>query len=102
MLTSFQKFLGIILFVGILAGCQSLTGQPTGEYIDDAAITAEVKTHLANNQVSSLPRVEVETIDGKVHLTGVVKSEADKTEATRVVRQVKGVKQVDNDLVVRP
>ena len=75
--------------MGMLAGCQSMTGQTTGEYIDDAGVTAAVKSHLANQQVSSLARVEVETVNGNVHLTGVVKSEADKAEAARLAKSVR-------------
>ncbi len=101
MLKVVQLFLGILVLAGMLAGCQSMTGQPAGEYMDDAGITTAVKTKLANNQVSSLPRVEVETVNGVVHLTGVVKSDSDKAAAARLAKEVKGVKRVDNDLSVR-
>jgi osmotically-inducible protein OsmY len=43
----------------------------------------------------------VETVQGKVHLTGIVKSEADKAEAARLAKSVKGVKRIDNDLMVQ-
>jgi osmotically-inducible protein OsmY len=97
-----QSVLGLMMLLGVLAGCQSMSGQTTGEYIDDAGLTAAVKTKLTNQQVSSLTRVEVETVQGKVHLTGIVKSEADKAEAARLAKSVKGVKRIDNDLMVQP
>lgn len=97
-----RLILGMFVVMGMLAGCQSMTGQTTGEYIDDAGLTAAIKTRLTNNQVSSLTRVEVETVNGVVHLTGVVKSEADRAEASRVAQQVTGVKRVDNDLTIQP
>lgn len=97
-----QSVLGLMLLMGVLAGCQSMTGQTAGEYIDDSSLTTAVKAKLTNQQVSSLTRVEVETVNGKVHLTGVVKSAADKAEAARLAKSVKGVKEVDNDLMVQP
>jgi osmotically-inducible protein OsmY len=97
-----QSVLGLMMLLGVLAGCQSMSGQTTGEYIDDAGLTAAVKTKLTNQQVSSLTRVQVETVQGKVHLTGIVKSEADKAEAARLAKSVKGVKRIDNDLMVQP
>jgi osmotically-inducible protein OsmY len=97
-----QSVLGLMMLLGVLAGCQSMSGQTTGEYIDDAGLTAAVKTKLTNQQVSSLTRVEVETVQGQVHLTGIVKSEADKAEAARLAKSVKGVKRIDNDLMVQP
>lgn len=101
MLKAIRMFLGMAVVIGLLAGCQSMTGQTTGEYVDDASVTAAVKTKLANQQPSSLSRVEIETVNGVVHLIGVVKTEADKAEAARLAKQVKGVKRVDNDLTVQ-
>ncbi len=101
MIKAIQMFLSIAAVMGLLAGCQSTTGQTTGEYIDDASLTASVKTKLTTQQPSSLPRIEVETVNGVVHLIGVAKTDADKTEAARLARQVKGVKRVDNDLIVQ-
>jgi len=39
-------------------------------------------------------------IEGKVTLTGTVNSEDLKTRAARLVKAVKGVKQVDNQIIV--
>lgn len=101
MLRSIRTFLSIAVLMGLLMGCQSMSGQTTGEYVDDASVTAAVKTKLANQQPSSLSRVEVETVKGVVHLIGVAKTDADKAEAARLAKLVKGVKRVDNDLTVQ-
>ena len=76
-----QSVLGILLLLVLMTGCQAMTGQTTGSYVDDTAITTGVKAKLANNQVSSLSRVEVETVNGVVHLTGVVQTNENKAEA---------------------
>ena len=39
-------------------------------------------------------------VNGKVTLLGIVKTEALKTQVERVVKQVKGVKDVDNQITV--
>lgn len=101
MLRSIRTFLSIAVLMGLLMGCQSTTGQTTGAYVDDASVTAAVKTKLANQQPSSMSRVEVETVNGVVHLTGVAQTDADKGEAARLAKLVKGVKRVDNDLTVQ-
>lgn len=101
MLKTIHAFLIVAVFVGLLVGCQSMTGQTTGEYIDDASVTAAVKTKLANQKTSSLSRIEVETVKGVVHLMGVAETKGDKAEAARLANQVKGVKRVDNDLTVQ-
>ncbi|MCA9423180.1 MAG: BON domain-containing protein [Nitrospira sp.] len=101
MLKAIQTYLRMAVVMGLLVGCQSMTGQTTGDYVDDASVTAAVKTKLANQQPSSLSRVEVETVKGVVHLMGVAKTEEDKKEAGRLTKQVKGVKRVDNDLTVQ-
>lgn len=95
-------FLGLLFCAGLLAGCQSMTGQTTGEYVDDAMVTTAVKAKLTNNQVASLTRVEVETVNGVVHLTGVAPTESSKAQAGRLAKEVKGVKRVDNDLTIQP
>lgn len=97
-----QLFLGMMFCAGLLTGCQSMTGQTTGEYVDDAMVTTAVKAKLTNNQVASLTRFEVETVNGVVHLTGVAPSESSKAQASRLAKEVKGVKRVDNDLTVQP
>ncbi len=101
MLKGIQTVLGIFLLVVLTVGCQAMSGQTAGAYVDDTTITTGVKAKLANNQVSSLSRVEVETVNGVVHLTGIVKSSEDKAQAARVASSVDGVKRVDNDLTIQ-
>jgi sporulation protein YlmC with PRC-barrel domain len=66
----------------------------------DTMITADVKTKLAKEKLGTLTKVDVDTKDGVVHLTGTVDNEGMKTRATEVVRDVKGVREVRNDLRV--
>jgi hyperosmotically inducible protein len=72
----------------------------TGEVLTDAAITSEVKTKfLAEPGVSGLA-INVDTTNGVVTLTGMVKSQAEVNKAMMVARNSKGVKRVVNHLKV--
>ena len=98
------RVLFVLLMTGLLslAGCAGEgTAKSTGEYIDDSAITAKVKSAmLADESVSGL-KVNVETFKGTVQLSGFVDTEAEARRAVEIARGVKGVKSVKNDLVIR-
>ncbi|HEY3158572.1 MAG TPA: BON domain-containing protein [Vicinamibacterales bacterium] len=72
----------------------------TGEVLTDAAVTSEVKTKfLAEPGVSGL-NINVDTTNGVVTLTGMVKSQAEANKAMTIARNSKGVKRVVNHLKV--
>ena len=84
-----------------LAACSSMTGKSLGENIDDAGITAAVKSKLAAEKISTVTRIDVDTNQGVVALNGTVQSEAMRTRASQVAREVKGVRDVVNNLRVQ-
>lgn len=85
------------------AGCAVTDGQSTvGQYADDATITAKVKAKMAEDTAVSASRISVETLNGTVQLTGFATSQAEKTKAEGLARSVENVKQVRNNIVVRP
>ncbi len=90
--------LGMLTFV---AGCQTMTGETVGQNIDDASITTAVKAKLAGDHAGNLIRVGVETVRNTVYLTGVVTSQDYKERAGQLAREVKGVKDVVNNLQVQ-
>ena len=69
-----------------------------GEKVDDATITASVKTKLVSEHAKSLLAVNVDTKDGVVHLQGTVPTVEDRFQAERLARATKGVTDVKNDL----
>ena len=85
----------------LVAGCQAMTGRTMGENIDDSYITSAVKTKLASDKLVSLTRVEVETNNGVVYLTGQVETAEQRSHIGSLASQVKGVKKVVNNLQVR-
>ena len=90
--------LTIVLILG--AGCRSTTGESVGQNIDDATITTEVKSKLANEKTSNLTRISVATAKGHVSLTGVVSTPADRARAEQIARSVAGVTGVANNLQI--
>jgi osmotically-inducible protein OsmY len=88
----------VVLF--FMTGCQAMTGQTMGENIDDSYITGAVKTQLASDKMVSLTRVEVETNNGVVYLTGQVQTAEQRSHIGSLASQVKGVKRVVNNLQV--
>lgn len=89
---------------GALAACSVTSGRESGEeYADNAAITAKVKTALANDGgISLFNKVSVETLDQVVQLSGFVPTQGDKIRAGEIAAGVEGVRSVRNDLVVQP
>jgi len=81
-----------------LVGCAST--RTIGEEASDAAITAKVKSRLAADPDVSAREIDVDTLDGRVRLSGVVDSRYERAEAVRVARRTEGVRAVDNDLRV--
>jgi len=67
---------------------------------NDGAVQTAIDKKISDDPTISTLGVSTTVLDGKVTLTGTVKSEALKSQVDRMVRGVKGVKQVDNQIVV--
>ncbi len=77
-------------------------GREVGPYARDAAITARVKARLtADPEINSF-QIDVDTIDGKVTLSGKVPTEHVRDEAEHLARTTEGVAEVTNRLEVGP
>jgi len=84
-------------------GCAVTSGQSSvGAYVDDTAITTQVKAKFAEDPTVSAMRINVETLQGTVQLAGFATNETEKARAAQIARGVGGVKDIRNDIVVRP
>jgi hyperosmotically inducible protein len=73
-------------------------GRTVAETVDDAGITINVKGRLLDDpQVKGL-RIDVDTRDGVVFLTGSVGSDAERQKAIPLARNTKGVRDVKANL----
>jgi hyperosmotically inducible periplasmic protein len=96
------RSISVVIFVTtLLNGCVALTGKTAGRNVDDATITASVKTKLAAERAATLTSVDVDTNQGVVYLNGVVESVAMKQHAAEVAQQVAGVTKVVNNLQIQ-
>ncbi|MBI5255701.1 MAG: BON domain-containing protein [Burkholderiales bacterium] len=85
------------------AGCAVTRGQETvGAYVDDTAITTAVKSRFIENKQVDAASISVETLNGTVMLSGFAKSATEKATAETLAWKVSGVKQVKNEIAVRP
>jgi cell division protein FtsN len=67
---------------------------------DDANVQAAVDKKLSDDQTLSSLGITATVLNGKVTLMGMVKTEGLKTQVERAVRNVKGVKSIDNQISV--
>lgn len=67
---------------------------------DDATIQMAVDKKLTEDPTLSSLGITATVLNGKVTLTGIVKSEALKAQVERAVRNIKGVTAVDNQISV--
>ena len=71
-----------------------------GDKIDDASITAQVKSSLLSHRSTSALKTKVETTDGVVTVTGIAKNDAEKTLVTKLVTDINGVVSVINNMTI--
>ena len=91
--------LAVLIFT---AGCGAAAGRTgVNRAIDDATITTRVKTALINAPVDSIARIDVETRQGVVTLSGRVNSKDEEAKAIALARTVKGVTDVKSALQVQ-
>jgi hyperosmotically inducible periplasmic protein len=75
--------------------------RPAGVVIDDAMITAKVKSSLLADSGTKGLKIDVDTKSGVVQLKGNVASDTERTLAQNLAAKVEGVKSVDNKLAVK-
>ena len=106
MKSSMRLFLAAAAALGI-AACASTDrtsekSETVGKYVDDATVTAKVKTAIASDVgVRAASNVNVETSDGTVQLSGFADSQDQASRAADAARKVGGVRTVKNDVRVK-
>ncbi len=71
-----------------------------GEKIDDASITAQIKSSLAVRKSTSALHTNVTTRDGVVTLTGEARNGAEKDLVTKLAENIDGVRNVHNEMSI--
>jgi BON domain-containing protein len=77
------------------------TSSGTTESVNmDSTIQAAIDKRLTDDPAFSTLGITASVVNGKVMLIGTVKTEAVKADIERMVKQIKGVKEVDNQIIV--
>jgi hyperosmotically inducible periplasmic protein len=86
----------LMIFLAVaLAACSE-------RQVDDALLTAKVKAQMTADGRISPTRVDVDTLNGNVTLSGETPTQAEKSAAEEVAREVVGVRGVSNQIIVNP
>ena len=99
------KLIGALLLFGSVMGPMAANAvdsstDTTGQYFDDATITAKVKAAFAEDKAVKGRDISVRTDHGVVDLTGTVNSKDESDRATQLATNVKSVRAVHNNLTV--
>lgn len=87
----------------LASGCAVTRDQSTvKQFVDDSAITTQVKARFAESPVVSAMAIKVKTLNGTVQLSGFAKNASEREAAESIARSVANVKDVRNDIVVQP
>jgi osmotically-inducible protein OsmY len=76
-------------------------GASAGAKVDDASITAKVNASLAKDKDLSAVKIDVDTQNGVVTLSGPAPTATAKERASQIARNVKGVSSVNNQLTIK-
>jgi len=98
-----RLLISILLAAPLPAGCaKAHNNSARTAAIDDAVLSTQVKTAFINDLVIGEARIDVETSNGVVTLSGRVKSKDEETKAVELARTVKGVTDVKSTLQIQP
>ena len=91
---------GAVVGVGTAAVAASTTEKGFSTSVSDGVIFAKLKDRFMQVNASLLTSIDVTVNDGAVLFTGKVKKPEDKIEATKLAWEIKGVREVVNELQV--
>jgi len=101
-MTSIMKQFSIVFLSFLLVsflGCASTPNrESTGQYVDDATLTAKVKAAFVEDPEVKAIDVKVETYKGVVQLSGFANSQTEINKAIHLARNIEGVQSVKNDI----
>jgi hyperosmotically inducible periplasmic protein len=89
-----------IILVLAAFGCAT-DQRPSAQYLEDRAVSARVKTVLADDPQVRASQVNVDTYERTVQLSGFVDSREEARRAVQLARDVDGVESVINNMVVK-
>ncbi len=105
LLISFIIFTGCVGYssTGVLGTGVSIALDPRslGTQIDDSIMQQNLRAKLLSADKSYIISVKTKILDGRIFLTGKVKSVEDKFKITKLAWEIKGARSVNNDLRIK-
>jgi len=107
-MAKFQRCVKVLICAGLLSifapGCSTTstqTHETAGQYVDDSVLTTKVKAAIFDEMSLKTFQIGVKTYQGVVQLSGFVDTAEHAQKAGDIARNVEGVRQVKNDLIVK-
>jgi osmotically-inducible protein OsmY len=94
---------GCVLFAAGAGGSAAYTAsqeRTIGNAIDDTTITTKINAGLVATSATLFTAVDVNCVNGRVMLTGVVSTPEQREQAGQVARDVRGVREVINEIQI--
>jgi hyperosmotically inducible protein len=98
-----QRLFLVTCVIALLSSCQSYREEGSrtiGEFTDDVAIQTKVKTALIRDDDIKGLRINVEVSKGVVTLYGPISSNNARRKAVKLVRDIRGVTEVQDRLTL--
>lgn len=93
---------GAVIGAGATAGVAAAEERGLDGAVDDTKIRAEINHYWFQHDVEMYRKVGLTISEGRVLLTGVVPTDAARADAVRLAWQAAGVREVLNEIAVRP
>jgi osmotically-inducible protein OsmY len=96
------QFFLLLMVIAVIAAWTSIrTHESAGEYVNDSVITTKVKSLLAADDFLKSFQISAKTYQGTIQLSGYVNSHKAVDKADEIVKSVKGVTGINNNLIVK-
>ena len=95
------KIVAVTAAALLVTACNVMRGNETAsDYADDAALTAQVKAALLDDEMMKGTKFNVDVYQGNVTLSGLASNAEEAKRAEQIARQTPGVKSVDSAIRV--
>ncbi|OJX10979.1 MAG: hypothetical protein BGO77_01860 [Caedibacter sp. 37-49] len=97
-----RRLLTAAFLTTLLTACAVVQDrETTGQYLDDAGITASIKSSLIAEPTLKATEIHVDTFKNTVQLSGFVSTYDQVRTAERIARNTSGVRKIENNIKIR-
>ncbi len=96
-----RLLLSLFLMSGMVGCAENAKHESTGEYFDDTILTTKIKSTFLGDSRLKMLDINVKSYKGTVQLSGFIDSQKEADRAVQLARTIKGVKAVNNSLIIK-